>query len=126
MSIVSWVPGATGLFAFDQRTHRRNVAQANFDHVAVDGGDRAAHQALSRLAHAGETIGFDRLLQGEFARRRAIGRTPEDVALNLADPKFADQLKIVMGFDALGRGIHAQAVGERDDGANDRRVAIVA
>ena len=49
---------------------------------------------------------------------------PEDVALDHADPELADQLKVVVGLDALGAGIHAERLGEGDDGADDRRVAV--
>ena len=54
----------------------------------------------------------------------AVGRLAEDIALDLADPEFADQLQIVVGLDALGGGVHAEAVGEGDDGADDRAVAV--
>ena len=58
------------------------------------------------------------------ARSRPVARLPEDVALDHADAELADQLKVVVGLDALGAGIHAQRLGERDDGADDRRIAV--
>ena len=52
-------PGRDGGRAFDQRAHRRDVAQLHLDRLAVDAGDRAAHQAVARLADALEAVGFD-------------------------------------------------------------------
>ena len=118
------VPGETECGAFDQRAHRRDIAQADLGHFAVDLGDRAAHQALARLADALVAVGFDGDAVGQLARFLGRHRAAEDVALDLADAELADQVEIVVRLDALGGGVHAQAFGQRDDGADDRAVAV--
>ena len=124
MSIASSVPGATGDVAFDQRAHRRNVAQPELDRVAADDRHRAAHQPVARFAGAGEAVGLDGRVVGDLARGLGRARLAEDIALDHADAELADQLQIVVGLDALRAGIHVERLGERDDGADDRRVAV--
>ena len=91
---------------------------------AVDRGDRAAHQALARLADALEAVGLDGGAVGQLARRLGVGSGGRRCSPGLADAELADQLEIVVGLDALGGGVHAQAFGEGDDGADDRAVAV--
>jgi hypothetical protein len=43
----------------------------------------------------------------------------------MADAELADQLQVVVGLDALGAGVHAERLGERDDGADDRALRLV-
>src|SRR3546814_1364627 len=47
-----------------------------------------------------------------------------DIALDVAAPQLADQREFVLQFDALGGGLHAQRLGERDDRLDDRGVAV--
>ena len=124
MSIASSVPGATG------RSHStsapidemlRSFTSTVSPSIEVD---RAAHQAVARLAGAGEAVGLDRHAVGELARDFGSARLPEDIALDHADAELADQLQVVVSLDALGAGVHAERLGEGDDGADDRRVAV--
>src|ERR1051325_7972528 len=46
-------------------------------------------------------------------------RPREDIALDLVAAKGADELKLLVGRDALRDRLHAQAAGERDDGPDD-------
>src|SRR6185369_11604199 len=45
-------------------------------------------------------------------------------SLNHADPELTDQLKVIVGFDTLGAGVHAERLGKSDDGTDDRGVAV--
>ena len=110
--------------ALDQRAHRRDVAQADFEWLAVDRRDRAPHQPLARFAGRLKAVGGDAGLGGEFERVGGGHRLAEDIALDLADPEFADEAQIVVGLDPLRRGIHVETLGERDDGADDRGIAV--
>src|SRR5690242_20253548 len=79
---------------------------------------------MALLAHALEAVSRDRCLIGKLARFRGRDRLSEDVALDHADPKIADEVQVIMSLDALGAGIHTQRLGEGDNGADDRRVAV--
>src|SRR5690349_8669026 len=79
---------------------------------------------MPRLTDALEAIGLDGDAIGEFARDLGWARLPEDVALNHADAEVANQLEVVVRLNTLGAGIHAQSLGEGDDRADDRCVAI--
>ena len=50
-------------------------------------------------------------------------RPAENIALDVRAAELADQGQLVMGLGALGGGVHAEALGEGDDGADDRGVA---
>ncbi len=47
-----------------------------------------------------------------------------DIALNMAGAVLLDQVELVLGFDPLGHGLHAQRLGEADDRAHDRAVVV--
>ena len=102
MSIVDARARGDRLVAFDQRAHRRDVAQADFGSRAVDRGDRAAHQALARLADALKPSASTVTRLASSRAASAFGRLAEDIALDLADAEFADQVEVVVGLDAFG------------------------
>ena len=80
--------------------------------------------AMARFADALKAFGFDATAVGHLPRFFERHRLAEDIALDLADAEFADQVKIVMRLDALGRRIHSKALRQRDDGADDCAVAL--
>src|SRR3546814_6268715 len=47
-------------------------------------------------------------------------RAPVIIALDIAAPEAAQRFDFELGLGALGGRRHAEAVGERDDGADDR------
>src|SRR3546814_8076923 len=83
--------------------------------------DVCSSDLRARLAAVGELL-FDLLA----ARGLAV-----DIALDVSAPQLADPREFVLQFDALGGGLHAQRLGERDDRldvcgvavAGDRRAA---
>src|SRR5438045_7561982 len=79
---------------------------------------------MARFADAGESVGFHSDAVGELARGFGGARTTENISLDHADAKIPDQLEVVVRLDAFGAGIHPERFGERDDGSDDRRVAI--
>ena len=83
-------PRAYRLIAFDQRSHRRDVAQPDFGSLTIDRGDGAAHQPLPRLADALIALGLDPAAVGQLAGFLARHRLAEDIALHLADTQFPD------------------------------------
>ena len=80
---------------------------------------------MARLAAAGEAVRLDRDAVRKLARDFGRAGLSEDITLDHADAELADQLQVVVRFDALGAGIHAQRFRQRDDRADDRRVAVV-
>src|SRR3546814_9376772 len=76
--------------------------------------DVCSSDLRARLAAVGELL-FDLFA----ARGLAV-----DIALDVAAPQLADQREFVLQFDALGGGLHAQRLGERDDRLDDRGVAV--
>src|SRR5947209_3095669 len=80
--------------------------------LAVDGWDGPAHQAVTRLASAGEALcnhrRAPRQLPGIF-RRAGLS---EDIALDHAHAELADELEIIVGLDAFGAAVHAERFGE--------------
>ena len=112
------------LVTFDQRSHRRDVAEPDFRRNAVDGRDRPAHQPLARLANTLIAFGLDTATVGNrpgLFRRHGLA---EDIALYLAHSQVTDQVKVVVGLDALRRGVHVQTFGERDDCPDDGAIAL--
>src|SRR5678815_3915318 len=100
--------------AFYKCAHGGYVAQADLGHFTVDLSDRAAHQALARLADALVAVGLNGDAVRELARFLGRNRTAKDVALNLADSELPDQVEIVVRLDTLGGGVHAQRFGQRN------------
>ncbi len=110
--------------AFDERAHCRDVAELDLADLAVDLGDRPAHEAMPRLADALKAVGLDGGAVGQFPGGLSGSRAAEDVTLDLAAAELPDQVEIVVRLHALGGRIHAKRLGERDDGADDRAVAV--
>src|SRR6476659_3665418 len=79
---------------------------------------------MSRFADAGEAIGLDSDAVGEFASGFGRAGTTENVPLDHADAQISDQLEVIMRLDTFGARIHSERLGERNDGTNDRRVAV--
>ena len=79
---------------------------------------------MARLANAGEAFGRDGDAVGQLAGGFGRARTAEYETLHHAHAELADELEVVMGLNAFGAGIHAERLGEGDDGANDCCVSI--
>src|SRR6185369_15815064 len=111
-------------WTINKRTHRADVPQLHFQRLVVDAGDRPTHQPVPRFANALIAVGLDGDAVGELAGSLAFRGAAEDKYLNHADPELTDQLKVIVGFDTLGAGVHAERLGKGDDGADDRGVAV--
>ena len=74
--------------------------------------DGAPHQTMARFADALIAFGFDARTVGQLTRFFGLHRLAEDIALDLADAEFADQVEIVVGLDAFGGRVHVQALGQ--------------
>ena len=98
--------------------------QPELNGVAVEDRQGAPHQAVTRLANASEAGGLDRRGVGDLTRGLGRARLAEDVTLDHADAELADQLQVVVGFDAFRARVHVQRLREGDDGADDRGIAV--
>ena len=60
MSMTSSAPGGTGMSHSTSAPIEEMLRSLSSDRLAVDGGDRAAHEPVARLADAFEAVGFHR------------------------------------------------------------------
>ena len=108
---------------------RAGLGQVAQDHVVVvilvdqpdlaEDGDPLGAVA-GRAAGAEHARSFGQLRQYLVLRDRAR----ENVALHQIRAARLDQFKLVHRLDAFGDGLHAERLGERNDGGDDRRVGI--
>ncbi len=83
--------------------------------------DRNAIGTVARWAVRGEFHGTVADLRQHFFLRK---RLRIDIALHQIRAALLHQVKLVHRLDPFGDGFHAQRLGQRDDGGDDRRVGI--
>src|SRR5437899_10669496 len=109
----------------DDRVPARGL-QPSVSHAtsAIASGETLPRDAGLRIGHADGGAALLRVQPiAELADRQ---RLRPEISLSSRTPERDEEARLPRGFDPFGHDIEAEVVGERDDAADDRRVARIA